>query len=258
MDHQPPRGSGGGPKRWLAVLAGVVVLAIGGVVALALGGDDDPTAAPTAPGDPAPAPDPSAGASPEDPGAGGGSGGLGGGGSSDPLAVDPDAPNPLPDPDAAQVDNLGELFELVDDAELVMIDFIVAVPLPDDGSFTESELDSASDLGLSAAEELRALRDQMERVGSDGPPDAPIRAAYLEHLQAWIDYTQAVGEDPSILLAGAGEHDQAISDTADVFVESIPEELGDMSTLPSTLEALVREIIERGFTGSGGDTQPQI
>lgn len=234
----------------VAVVALVVVL-------VQRGGDARPGVAQPGPGQTGPGsqatPDPDGSSTPPP----GGGGGLGGGGS-DPLAVDPNAPNPLPDPSPEQVANLEQLFEVVDDAELVMLDFLVAMPRSEDGSLTESELDAARSVGSDAADALRDLRAQMEQFDSTGPPDEPIRDAYLAHLQVWIDYTQAVADDPTLLLGGGGDHTQAISDTAWAFTDSIPAQLGDLSTLPSDLADLIREIVERGFSGAGGESTPEI
>jgi hypothetical protein len=184
--------------------------------------------------------------------------GTGGGQGSDPLAVDPSVPNPLPSPSAEELADLAEVFELVDDAELVMLEFLFESPASDDGSFTESELARASDVAATAVADLEALRAALEAAGSASGPDTPIRVAYLAHLQDWIDYTGAVARDPSLLLAGAGSYDQAINESAAGFTASIRAHLGDLSTLPTELADLVTEIVVRGFAGGGDDTQADI
>lgn len=231
-------------------MVGSVVAIVGMVLALTVGAalnrrDDtlvaDPgtVPAPSAPGQPGP------GAT-LPPGAGGGAG-------SDPLAVDPSLPNPLPSPSAEELAALGEVFELIDDAELVMLDFIFRVPASDDGSFTESEVATAREVAADAVTALEALRAQLEAAGTSGGANAAVRAAYLSHLQDWIDYTGAVADDPGVLLAGSGPYDQAIGESADGFTASIRDHLGDLSTLPDELADLVTEIVVRGFTGGGGD-----
>lgn len=265
-DDSGPAPSGPAPSSRRPPVRGPLIAIIGGVLALVLlvvvvganllGGGDEPapgaggaTAAdPLDPGaepfDPLDPLDPGGpGVDPLDPGQGGAPG-LGGGGG-DPLAYDPNLPNPIPDPTAAQMEQLRELMALVDDAELAMIDWQNRAWGLDD-----------TDLQVQAEVSAQALRDiqaRMEGLDLSGPPAAPIRAAYLPHLQAWIDYISGVGEDPSTL----GSEFEDINATAQDFVAGIPPEVGDMSTLPGDIAALIREIVERGFTGVGGaDTDP--
>lgn len=226
----------------VAIAAMLLALTVGAAVNRrddGLVADPGSPVVPTAPADPGP------GAT-RPPGAGGGQG-------SDPLAVDPSLPNPLPSPSAAELAALAEVFELVDDAELVMLEFLFESPATDDGSFTESELARARDVATTAVQDLEDLRRALEGAGSADGPDAAIRAAYLVHLQDWIDYTGAVADDPSLLLAGAGTYDQAINESAAGFTASIRDHLGDLSTLPTELADLVTEIVVRGFAGGGGD-----
>lgn len=255
----PPDGGSGGGRRGIVI--GVV--AVVGVLALVLamgagwlgtrGGGDDPFAGadPTAPA--VPDPDDPGGLDPEAP-----QGGLGGGPGQDPLAVDPSLPNPLPSPGSEEIEALEDIFEIIDDAELEMLDFMFESPVADDGSLTESELALARDVANEAVEELRALQDELETAGTAGGANAAIRAAYLVHLQDWIDWTGAVAEDPTLLIVGSGAYGTAISESADGFTASIRDSLGDLSTLPPDLAALVTEIVVRGFMGSGGDSQADI
>lgn len=197
---------------------------------------------------------------PDEPGAvPGPGGGLGGGQGNDPLAVDPALPNPLPSPRPEEVVALQDVFALIDDAELVMLDFIFTSPTSDDGSFTESELALATEVATEAAAALRALQAELVAAGTDDGAAAQIREAYLTHLQDWIDWTSAVADDPRLLLAGGGTYNAAISTSADGFTASIRDSLGDLSSLPDDLAALVTEIVVRGFTGGGGsDSQADI
>lgn len=255
----PPDGGSGGGRRGIVIgvvaVVGVLVLvlAMGAGLLGTPGGGDDPFAGsdPTVPA--VPDPDDPGGLDPEAP-----LGGLGGGPGQDPLAVDPSLPNPLPSPGSEEIEALEDIFEIIDDAELEMLDFMFESPVADDGSLTESELALARDVANEAVEELRALQDELEAAGTAGGANAAIRAAYLVHLQDWIDWTGAVAEDPTLLIVGSGAYGTAISESADGFTASIRDSLGDLSTLPPDLAALVTEIVVRGFMGSGGDSQADI
>ncbi len=114
-------------------------------------------------------------------------------------------------------------------------------------------------MGEEAVAELEELHAELETAGTADGANAAIRAAYLVHLQDWIDWTAAVADDPTLLLAGSGVYGDAISESANGFTASMRDNLGDLSTLPPDLAALVTEIVVRGFTGSGGgDSQADI
>lgn len=254
---QPPSSGGAGRRLVIGVLAAVTVVAL--AVVLAMGwASSDGTTPPAADGE---ATAPGGALDPDDPGfvdPESPPGGLGGGPGQDPLAVDPSLPNPLPAPSDEEVQALENIFEIIDDAELEMLDFIFESPSADDGSLTESELARARDVANEAVAQLEALQAELEAAGTVDGANAAIRAAYLVHLQDWIDWTGAVADDPTLLLAGGATYGDAISESAAGFTASIRDQLGDLSTLPPDLAALVTEIVVRGFTGSGGDSQADI
>lgn len=267
--HDDPHPAGDPPPRpprnrrglVIGVLVTMSVLVLAVVWAVWRTGADTPIAGPTVTG----APDGNASApgqvQPDDPQGGpegGPEGGIGGGSGSDPLAVDPSLPNPLPSPSDEEIAALEDVFEIIDDAELAMLDFIFETPYSADGTMTESELERARTVGAEAVEQLERLRTALEEAGESSGANAAIRVAYLVHIQDWIDWTGAVADDPTLLIAGSGAHSDAIATSADGFTKSIRDNLGDLSTLPADLSALITEIVVRGFTGSGGDPQADI
>lgn len=251
---EPPRNRRG---LVIGVLVTVAILALAVLWSTSRTGADVPTAGPGVTAVPeGNATDPGQ-VQPDDP-QGGPEGGIGGGSGSDPLAVDPSLPNPLPSPSDEEIAALEDIFEIIDDAELTMLDFIFETPYSDDGTLSQSELDRASAAGGDAVAELERLRAELEEAGASSGANAGIRAAYLVHIQDWIDWTGAVADDPTLMIAGSGVHSDAIGTSADGFTASIRDNLGDLSTLPPDLVALITEIVVRGFTGAGGDAQADI
>jgi hypothetical protein len=82
-----------------------------------------------------------------------------------------------------------------------------------------------------------------------------VRASYLPHLDAWIDYLQALAERPVLLFSGGEQQPYLllINATAVDFSEAL-ELLLDSEPAPEVRERVER-ILDDGFRGFGEDAQ---
>lgn len=115
--------------------------------------------------------------------------------------------------------------------------------------------DAGNDL-TSLRSDLRSLAGG-EGDGFDGLRD--IRDTYASHMDAWIDYLDAVAGSPA--LAAPDSSDAVsfwrdIESTGDDFVAAVESGLPD--GLSSDLEEFARFIVERGFGGSGDGPEGDI
>ena len=101
--------------------------------------------------------------------------------------------------------------------------------------------------------QLLEVRDRLaEELPDPGAED--VRAIYLEHLDSWSEYMDAIEADPALLFEETDRsgHTVAINATADAFARSLEEQL------PEDADEHVRRfadgILDRGFR-SEGDSQ---
>lgn len=118
----------------------------------------------------------------------------------------------------------------------------------------EQVLDVIADAAADAADELRDVRARIVPLAEDSVVD-DVRAAYLPHLDSWIDYLAAVAEDPELELdrERAAPFMLLINSTARSFrvatermLESGPSE--DVARLADA-------ILEEGFRGFDDEVQ---
>ena len=148
----------------------------------------------------------------------------------------------------------------VDEAELAMLayqDATLAAFAPFDtadpaGPDAQALGQALARIASAASEANVALDDVRERMAlpvTDATAEA-VRAAYLEHLDAWRDHLAAIAVSPERLIApGAADVDTlAINISAERFREAVEEVLtGD---LDATVTTFAEGILERGFSGS--------
>jgi hypothetical protein len=176
---------------------------------------------------------------------------------------DADAPRDgLDDADALQppdVDALdgadavyGRLLLDIDASERIMMNFqdevatVFSVPAESPDALVEA-LSAAGAAGRDDLEEARdRFDDQLDEAGAE-----EIRERYLAHLDSWVEYMDAVSEDPGALSgegAGAG-YTVVINATADAFARALEEQLpADTDT---SVSDYADEILDRGFRDAG-------
>jgi len=172
------------------------------------------------------------------------------------ASPDPDADPPPPDdldvPDVSDLTGvdrvLAELLIDVDVAERAMIGFqdgiAEEIDAPGDGGG-----DLLARFSAVAAEGVARLTDARERLTDplDVGSAEEIRAAYVEHLDAWVEYMRVVEEDPSRLavedeLSG---HTLRINTSASAFERALEEELPE--GIDPEVAAFAEGILDRGF-----------
>jgi hypothetical protein len=134
---------------------------------------------------------------------------------------------------------------LIDESELTMIQFQIEVE--------QAVSDEAvREAGSTAARELRRLDEELsdtEVTGAYAQAVRAVRDSYLEHLRAWTTYVEATAEDPEAFLDPSGEYWQDITDTADVFVAAMEDDLP--ANIPDDLARFADFILDRGFRENG-------
>jgi hypothetical protein len=234
-------------RRTLAILAALAVLAIPVGLAIASGlaerdqspaGADDP-APPD--GDGADDPRDDEAPDPED-------------GSRDPGDDGSAAPEPrLDPPDVAALSGLdaiyGQLLVDIDASERTMLDFqegladVLAAP-----GAADERLERASATAGASRAELLAVRERL----TDGLDDAGadrVRELYVEHLDSWAEYLEAVEEDALVLAEDDTAYTVVINATADAFARALETELPD--DIDREVERFAEGILDRGFRGFG-------
>jgi hypothetical protein len=143
-----------------------------------------------------------------------------------------------------------QLFEEIERSEGEMLGFYdrLGDELGDPSTTRDEVLTIIAAAAADAVDELRAVRVRIVPLADDSVVD-DVRAAYLPHLDSWIDYLTAVAEDPDLEL----ERERAapfmllINSTARTF--RVATELM-LETGPSDdVARLADEILEEGFRG---------
>jgi hypothetical protein len=163
--------------------------------------------------------------------------------------------------DAAFVDDLEEMLDLIDTSERRMIGFQeeafqILGPEPDLASGAEAVAAAAQD----ASADLVEIRDDLDgtvtTTGDGAAGLRRIRDTYSTHMVAWIDYLDAIAGSPALVLPDSMDADsywQDISDTGDDFVDAVWNDLPDDT--PAALRDYAEFILERGFIAgeNGGE-----
>ena len=152
----------------------------------------------------------------------------------------------------------------VDDAELAMLAYQDATlaafeplattdPSGPDAAALDEALESIAEAASTAGVALDAVRERMAAPVTDATAE-PVRASYLEHLDAWRDHLAAIAVSPERLIApGAADVDTlAINISAERFREAVEGALGE--ELDAAVVTFAEGILERGF--SGMDREP--
>lgn len=151
---------------------------------------------------------------------------------------------------------LAAVLSTIDAAERRMIAF-------QDRSFLALEADPeafgpvVSEEADDAASDLQDLREDLVLHARDGGDDfagiRQIRDTYRSHLDAWIDYAEAVRGDPVLIRPDNPDSEpywEDISTTADDFVTAMEDDLPEDA--PQELVDRAEFILERGFGGGDG------
>lgn len=240
-------------RRALAIAAALTVVAIpiGLAIASGLTERDEPAA--SSPDDPDAAGEgeqPDRGEAPDDD-AGDGS---------------PDEPDDGPDGEAApptdveldplDVDGLdgldavyGQLLTDIDTSERTMIGFQEDLAEALGGlRGPEEMLDDASEVAAESRAELLEVRGRLaEELDDEGAER--VRELYVEHLDSWADYMQAVEDDPLVIVENDGSFTVAINATADAFARALESELPE--DIDAEVERFAEGVLDRGFRGMG-------
>jgi hypothetical protein len=96
------------------------------------------------------------------------------------------------------------------------------------------------------------LLEVRERL-ADGVDDAgaeEVRSLYVEHLDSWADYMEAVEQEPLVLIEDRGAaFTVVINATADAFARALEAQLpGDID---AEVARFAEGILDRGFRASG-------
>lgn len=230
----PPTPRRSGWRGWVVALAIVALVVVGAVVGLSVGGDDEGVTAGTS--DDASRP--------------------GDGDETAPTTPTTPRSTETGDLSTAEAEAHRVLFEAIDESERTMIglnDLIAEAP--QDAS--DEQLGAFRDEAGAMAGDLQDLHDDLAAL-DDGGSDAvsTIRDDYADHLQAWIDWSEAVAGDPTLLTRpdAAAPYFQAINFTAEGFTAAVDNNL-DRSRVPNDVLDLADRIIDRGFTSEDSGTE---
>lgn len=188
-------------------------------------------------------------------------------------APTPSAPGARSDddrPDAQEVpaDDLVAQTEAVlrtiDASEQRMLAFQEAVfgGVEEDGSVGDAAAEIAQ-AAQEAGDDLTGLRSELQSLaggdgdGFDGLRD--VRDTYAAHMEAWIEYVDAVAGSPAMARPQSPEAEPFWRDielTGNDFVEAV--EAGLPDDLPEELDQLARTIVERGFGGSDSGPSGEV
>jgi hypothetical protein len=149
-----------------------------------------------------------------------------------------------------------QLFEDIERSEGEMLGFYDRLSEElGDPAFTRAQvLDVIAAAATDAVDELRDVRARIVPLAEDSVVD-DVRAAYLPHLDSWIDYLAAVAEDPELELdrERAAPFMLLINSTARTFRVATERML---ETGPSEdVARLADEILEEGFRGFDDEVQ---
>lgn len=171
---------------------------------------------------------------------------------------DREAPSQVPDDDVQAQSEA--VLDTINASEERMIAFqeVVFAALGQDGNVGDAAADIAQE-AQAAGDELTQLRSDL-RALAGGQQDEfeglrDIRDTYAAHMNAWIDYLDAVAGSPALAAPdaeGAAPLWREIEVTGDDFVTAV--ETGLPDDLPSDLQDLADFILERGFSTGDGST----
>lgn len=151
------------------------------------------------------------------------------------------------------------LLTTIDRSELRMIKFQedVFAEIGEDGMVGD-RAEAVANAAQAAGDDLTRLRsglqDLAEGEGEDLSGLRAVRDTYTQHLDAWIEYVDAVAATPTLAggsTSGAEAYWRDINLTGADFVDAMAEQLPE--GLPSELQDLADQIVERGFGGYDQD-----
>lgn len=169
--------------------------------------------------------------------------------SSDPAGPAPTVGAGSDDTSLDEVDEtaVSDLFEVIDEAELAMLDFMNDVNRPPDVDPVVP-----TEVAGEAVTKLEGLKVELNDVmgSSDHPAVQAVGSAYFSHLEDWIDWAGAVADDSAILgdSEESAPYSEAIGRSAAGFVAAVEESFPDRDVLPDDLSDLIDRILERGFS----------
>lgn len=176
-----------------------------------------------------------------------------------------DLPDAVADADPDDVVAQTEaVLQVIDQSEERMIGFQVDLqPLLEEDGTVGDGAEGIANAARDAAEDLLAIRTTLrglaggEADGFDGLRD--IRDTYAGHMDAWVDYLDAVAGSPAMAGFDSADADPFwgdIESTGDDFVEAVRTGLPDGT--PSELRDYAEFIVDRGFGGFDQDPGGQF
>lgn len=167
----------------------------------------------------------------------------------------------LEPPDVAGLDGVdaifGQLLIDIDVSERAMIAFQDALQAAfeehgfDDASALIDDIEDAANTGAARLEEVRSrLADPVDHDGAEA-----VRTEYVDHLDAWVRYMEAVAEDPALLdpEVDSSRYLLAINTSAHAFARALEENLPD--DVNAEVAAFAEGILDRGFRA---DAEAQV
>jgi hypothetical protein len=148
------------------------------------------------------------------------------------------------------------LFVEIEQSERAMLDYYdrLREELDDPRLSREQVLEIIGDAAAEAVERLRETRSRIVPLAGDALVD-DVRAAYLPHLDSWVDYLDAVVEEPGLETDRelATPFTLVINATARAFRVATEEML---ATDPSEeVRSLAETILDEGFRGFDDEAQ---
>jgi len=170
----------------------------------------------------------------------------------DPGARGPDRDTELEPPDPAQFDGVdadfAALLGRVEDSERAMLRFQrdlegVFFGAPADLQVLFAQL---SEVAADGAASLADAREELEEELAT-PAAEDVRVVYLDHLDAWLAFMEAVADDPALLGpdGDSSRYDVAINQTAADFADALEELLPDDAD--PEVRRFAQDLLDRGF-----------
>lgn len=134
----------------------------------------------------------------------------------------------------------------IDVSERIMLAFqrdVTAIfSAQDDAS---AMLREASEAAEAAIQDLLVMRTLLTDVVDDGGT-ADVARTYVEHLDTWVDYLEAIADRPELLGGDMTRYTLPINVTGGRFSRAVANRLDD-ANLDPRVEAFATAIVDRGF-----------
>lgn len=178
-----------------------------------------------------------------------------------PELPDQARPDGVPAPDDVPQDDVTAQTEAVlkainaSEERMIAFQEVVFTAMGDDGTVGDAAAQIAR-AAQAAGDDLTGLRSDLQALAGgqadefDGLRD--IRDTYTVHMEAWIEYLDAVAGSPALAAPDSTDAEpfwREIEESGNDFVGAMAS--GLPADVPASLEELARFIVERGFGGFG-------